>query len=626
MKARMPEILVAGFFLAIVPSLFAATPRYIVDDEAFIQSATESAIELQKQGKLVDLKALLAQPPSKVPVKFAAPVSATIPPTKLYDRLREGTVAIGTIYHCNECSDWHLNLATGFAIAEGGIVSTCGHVIAFDEVAMKEAYVIAVDSEGHAFPVYNLLANDADSDTCLVRVGAPNLRPLPVRAGALPGERVFCLSHPNGHFFMFTQGIVARVSRSSSVPEDDETEAHPKIRPTLSLEVTTEYCPGSSGGPIVDENGNVVAQVDLIDIASESEEGFAGVVAARTATAAEEILRFADPANRPVVKLETQVDPSQALSALHKAIDARKENKDERVDEQLYKKIVSISKRTLPLMADPAQRREFALLAANVLVEDPTNPQVQKILPLLREIVSDANGSPEEKTKASNRLILFAVEDVGDAASFAIWEKNYLAHAATFPDDPELPDLKLSLLDLTEQFAADRLEALARNLSGDPDDDVAEQAKETIVAIQTKKTLQSTPLEMKFTAIDGTEVDVTKMRGKVLLIDFWATWCAPCMEELPNLKKAYAKLHERGFEIIGISGDVHKKELEAVLKKQGMTWLQYFNNQGGESELMKRFGISAYPTMWLVDKKGMVVDFEAKGKDLSVKIEKLLAQ
>jgi len=156
--------------------------------------------------------------------------------------------------------------------------------------------------------------------------------------------------------------------------------------------------------------------------------------------------------------------------------------------------------------------------------------------------------------------------------------------------------------------------------------DSIQQAKDTLAAMQIRRALETTPLELKFTALDGTEVDVAKLRGKVLLIDFWATWCGPCMAELPKVKKTYDQLHARGFEIVGISLDEDKKALEAMLKKKEMTWPQYFEKKGSEGKLSKRFGISEIPTMWLLDKKGMVVDFDARGDGLAGKIEKLLAE
>ncbi len=619
-------LLAVGFPLTLAGSLFADTPRYIVDDEAYTKTATDVAAKLQAAGKLVTLSALLAQTPSKESVKFAAPATAPLAATELYDRLRAGTVAIGAFYHCNKCGNWHLNLATGFAVAEGGIVSTSGHVLAYDEDEMKDAFAIAVDAAGRVFPVDALLAIDEESDTCLVRVAGADLHALPLRAGALPGERVYCLSHPNGHYFMFTQGIVARVSRSTTIPEDENTDARPKSRPTLSLEVTTEYSPGSSGGPIADENGNVVAQVDVIETDPDTDNGTGGVVSARTATAAEEILRLADPAMRPALKPVVMVTPAAALDALKKAVDALNENNDDNAADRLLAKVVRAVKQGRPAMKEPAQRHEFALLAAEGLSGDAENKELKRVLPMLEEIGNDKVASQEQKMKASHFLVALAAEDVDDVVKLAAWEKQYLAHASTFPEDEELSELKLSLLDLTERYALDRFEALAEKLSTDKDDDVAEQAKEALAPAKAKRALQGVPLDLKFTSLDGTEVDLAKLRGKVVLIDFWATWCGPCMAELPNVKKNYDKLHGRGFEIVGISLDEEKKKLESVLKNKGMTWPQHFDGKSWEGEIPKRFGITAIPALWLLDKNGRVADFDAGGAGLGEKIEKLLTE
>jgi peroxiredoxin len=129
--------------------------------------------------------------------------------------------------------------------------------------------------------------------------------------------------------------------------------------------------------------------------------------------------------------------------------------------------------------------------------------------------------------------------------------------------------------------------------------------------------------DLKYTAVDGKQVDLTKMRGKVVLVDFWATWCRPCRDEVPNVVAAYKKYHEKGFEVVGVSLDEDKDAMLAYTKEQGMTWPQHFDGKG---EVSSRYGIQSIPAMWLVDKKGMIRSTEARGEQLTALIEKLLAE
>ena len=139
---------------------------------------------------------------------------------------------------------------------------------------------------------------------------------------------------------------------------------------------------------------------------------------------------------------------------------------------------------------------------------------------------------------------------------------------------------------------------------------------------------RETPLDLKFQAVDSTDVDLAKLRGKVVLVDFWATWCGPCRMEIPKVVATYNELHKDGFEVIGISLDQNRERLANFTKQAGMAWPQYFDGKGWENEISRRYGIQSIPTMWLVDKKGFVrfTDVGSRGDNLTVQVKKLLAE
>lgn len=117
--------------------------------------------------------------------------------------------------------------------------------------------------------------------------------------------------------------------------------------------------------------------------------------------------------------------------------------------------------------------------------------------------------------------------------------------------------------------------------------------------------------------VNGKPLSIANYKGKVVMIDFWATWCGPCRGEIPNVVATYQKYHSKGFEIIGVSLDSDKQKLLDFIAQNGMTWQQYFDGQGWSNKLAVKYGIDSIPMTYLLDGNGKIIGKDLRGQQLS---------
>jgi peroxiredoxin len=125
--------------------------------------------------------------------------------------------------------------------------------------------------------------------------------------------------------------------------------------------------------------------------------------------------------------------------------------------------------------------------------------------------------------------------------------------------------------------------------------------------------------------VKGNPLSIAGYKGKVVLIDFWATWDGPCKVELPNVLKTYEKYHDKGLEIIGISLDQDKGALTAFIKQNEMTWPQYFDGQVWANKLAVKYGVETIPATYLLDGEGNIIGKDLRGAALDQAVTKALA-
>jgi thiol-disulfide isomerase/thioredoxin len=243
------------------------------------------------------------------------------------------------------------------------------------------------------------------------------------------------------------------------------------------------------------------------------------------------------------------------------------------------------------------------------------------------------NSSSKDLAKEAQRLVLVSdaqqILSSGDAKAAEGLVAKTAAMLAADPDDVQSAGLAMQLAGAFEHMPGGEAVAAAAYRSFGPamaksSNEQIQKMGEGFAGTLRRLSLPGHPMEINGTLLNGKPFDQKTLAGKVVLVDFWATWCGPCVAEIPNVLEQYEKYHKDGFEVVGISLDQEREALEKFVTEQKLPWPILFEEPKGDGwqhPLATFYGISGIPTVVLIGRDGNVITLDARGEKLGERLD-----
>ncbi|HEV7281291.1 MAG TPA: TlpA disulfide reductase family protein [Pirellulaceae bacterium] len=261
---------------------------------------------------------------------------------------------------------------------------------------------------------------------------------------------------------------------------------------------------------------------------------------------------------------------------------------------------------------------------AFVKAEDPEMKQLGEIAQIrakltqlnIAKLLADIGTGEDE---AANRLVEVARQLIGETTPPPI---AYLGMLKEFAETLEY----VRKYEQSKQLYSLIAEAYGANAEAD----IAAEANRIAEGGLTRLALIGTKLELSGMTVDGQPFDWESYRGKIVLVDFWATWCQPCLQELPNVEQNYQKYKDQGFDVVGVNLDDELSAVKQFLTANSLPWTTIVTDDpskvGFDSPMAKKYGVEAIPFVLLVDRDGVVLDIHVRGADLGKRLAELYGE